>query len=372
MKKTWVEVSRSALRKNIRAIKTHIKPAQVMAVVKSNAYGHDATMVAKTIASDVAWFGVDDVDEGMALRKAGIKKPVLVMGYVLHDRLADCAKHRLSIVAYNLETLAAIKKLRGRFNIHIKIETGTTRQGIEGHELEAFVRRAQAIPSVTIEGIYTHFANIEDTTDTAYALGQLRMFERTRNTFARWGVDMTVTHTAASAAAILYPETHFDLVRLGIALYGFWPSKETKVSAAYRSKGLSFKPAMTWKTIVAQVKYVKKGTPVSYGLTERVPHDARIAVLPVGYWDGFDRGLSSVGHALIRGHRCKIIGRVCMNMTMVDVSDVPGVKPEDEVVLLGRQGKEEISAEEIATHLGTIQYEVVTRINPLIQRMLVI
>jgi alanine racemase len=372
--KTWVEVSRSALRSNAQAIVAHVKPANVMAVVKSNAYGHGLVEVAKTVLPDVQWFGVDAVEEGIALRKAEIKKPVLILGYTRLERLQDCAKHGLSFVAYNVETLKKLKRLGGKpgaFKIHIPIETGTTRQGLAGDELEAFVKLAMSIPCVTIEGVQTHFANIEDTTDPSYAMGQLKKYQSALRDLKRLGVEPPVTHTAASAAAIVYPETRFNLVRLGIALYGHWPSKETQIAAKMRTHGVTLKPTLTWKTIVAQVKDVKRGTPVSYGLTERVSRDSVVAVLPVGYWDGVDRGFSSVGNALVRGHRCKVLGRVCMNMMMVDVTDVPGVKPEDEVVLIGTQGSETITAEEAAAKVGTIQYELLTRINPVIERRLV-
>jgi alanine racemase len=372
MKRTWVEVSKSALLHNIKSIKTHVNPTPVMAVVKANAYGHDPLIVAKTVASEAAWFGVDDLDEAIQLRKAGIKKPILVLGYIRMNRLADCAKFSVSFVAYNLETLKTLKKLKakkGAFKIHVKLETGTTRQGITvGENLEVFIRLAQTIPSVHVEGALTHFANIEDTTDPSFAMGQIKTYEKGLAQIKRLGVTIDVRHTAASAGAILYPQTQYDLIRFGMSLYGHWSSKETKVSAAYRSKSLTFKPALTWKTIVAQVKDVKKNTPVSYGLTERVSRDSKIAVLPVGYWDGFPRSLSSVGHVLVRGRRCKVVGRVCMNMMMVDVTDVSGVKVEEEVVLIGTQGSETISAEELAGWAGTIQYEFLTRINPLIER----
>lgn len=374
-KRTWVEVSKSALLHNVKSIKMHVAPTPVMAVVKANAYGHDPLLVAKTVASEAAWFGVDDLDEAIQLRKAGLKKPILILGYVRMNRLADCAKFSVSFVAYNLETLKTLKKLKakkGAFKIHIAIETGTTRQGVHvGDDLNAFVRLAQTIPSVKIEGAHTHFANIEDTTDPSYAMGQLKLYEKGLSQIKKMGVTLDLRHTAASAGAILYPQTKFDLIRLGMSLYGHWSSKETKVSAAYRSKTLTLTPAATWKTIIAQVKHVKKNTPVSYGCTERVSRDSKIAVLPVGYWDGFPRSLSSVGHVLIRGHRCKVVGRVCMNMVMVDITDVPGVKMEDEVVLIGAQGSETITAEELAGWAGTIQYEFLTRINPLIERKLV-
>lgn len=375
MAKTWVEISKSSLLHNIRAVKRHVAPAMVMAVVKANAYGHGMGCVAKTVSRDADWFGVDDVDEALELRRLGLKHPILALGYTRLNRLRDCAKRRISFVAYNMETLTSLKRLGGKpgsYRIHIPIETGTTRQGLAGDDLEAFVAHAITIPSVMIEGVHTHFANIEDTTDPSYAKRQLKQYQQALARLKRMGVVPEVRHTAASAASIIYPETRFDAVRLGIALYGHWPSKETLVSASYRSSVLDLKPSLAWKTIVAQVKDVKQGTPVSYGLTERVPRDAKIAVIPVGYWDGYDRGLSSVGQVLIRGRRCKVMGRVCMNMMMADVSDVPGVKPEDEVVLIGSQGRETVTAEDIAATCGTIQYEFLARINPMIERILVV
>jgi alanine racemase len=176
-------------------------------------------------------------------------------------------------------------------------------------------------------------------------------------------------HTASTAASILYSDTHFDMVRTGIGLYGLWPSEDTRRRSQHR---LTLKPVLSWKTIVAQVKDVRKGTPVSYGLTERVRRDSKVAVLPIGYADGFDRVANSKrGHVLVGGRRCKVLGRVCMNMAMVDVTDVARVRPEDEVVLIGQQGRERIAAEELAALAGTINYEIVTRINWDIPRMMI-
>jgi alanine racemase len=168
----------------------------------------------------------------------------------------------------------------------------------------------------------------------------------------------------------LLPETYFNLVRIGIAIYGIWPSDTVHRAVEKKVPSLHLKPVLTWKTVVAQIKTVTKGTAVGYGFSERVARDTVIAVLPVGYWDGYGRYQSSKGHVLIRGRRCKVVGRICMNMCMVDVTDVPGIRVEDEVILLGRKGKESVPAEEIADHADSIAYEIVTRINPLIPRMI--
>jgi alanine racemase len=369
--KVWVEVSRSALLQNVRSVREAAKPAKIMAVVKSNAYGHGMAGVAACVRREVDWFGVDSVDEALELRKKGIRKPILILGYVPPERLFECAKHRLSFAAYNMETLRTIAKMRARraaFSVHLKIETGTARQGLCGAELERFARAAQKTPSIAIQGAYTHYANVEDTTDPSYAMRQLKRFHGELARLAALGIRPPVIHTACSAAAILYPETRFDMIRLGISLYGHWSSKETMAVARQKRLKIELTPALAWKTVVAQVKSVPKGTPVSYGLTETVSRPSKLAVLPIGYWDGLDRGLSSVGCALIRGRRCKIMGRVCMNMTVVDVTDVRSVRAGDEVTLIGKQGSEVITAEEIASKIGSISYEVLTRINPVIER----
>ncbi len=383
--KTWVEISRSDVLANLKALKGHIGDSGLMAVVKSNAYGHGLVETAKIAEkAGIAWLSVDNVDEGMALRKAGLKTPILLLGYTLNDRLADCVKHGLSFVAYNLETVRALRRLRlppvGKHPknkakaayVHLPIETGTTRQGTEGDELRALVRALKKTPGVIIEGVSTHYANIEDTTDTTYAKSQLARYCSALELLHEEGIDPPWKHTACSAAALLYPETLFNVARTGIAMYGLWPSKETlAIAKSGKASKVTLKPALTWKTVIAQVKEVKKGTPVSYGLTERTAHDSIIAVIPVGYWDGFDRKLSGIATVLVRGKRCKVMGRICMNMCMIDVTDVPGVRVEDEVVLLGSQGGETVSAEDVAAKAGTINYEIVTRINPTLPRIVV-
>ena len=224
---------------------------------------------------------------------------------------------------------------------------------------------------VVIEGASTHFANIEDTSDHSYAEEQLQKFRDGLSIMAKEGIDPLWKHAACSAATVLFPDTYFNLVRLGISMYGLWSSKETLVVARKEHCTLDIVPVMTWKTVVAQIKRVTKGTSVGYGLTGRVTRASRIAVIPVGYWDGYDRGLSNIGAVLVRGKRCRIVGRICMNMFMVDVTDVKNVRVEDEVVLLGAQGRENVSAENIARDTGTINYEIVTRINPQISRIVV-
>jgi len=374
--KTWVEINKKVLQSNIRQFQELIgKKVMLMAVVKANAYGHGLIEIAKiAVNSGADWLGVDSVDEAINLRKAGIKTPILILGYTLLSRLKDVVKYDLRQTVYNKETVQGLalnnKKVKP-LKIHLKIETGTSRQGLEKEELLELAKFINKFPNIEIEGAHTHYANIEDTTDHSYAQQQLERFKQAIELLEKNKIKIPIKHTACSAAIILFPETYFDMVRLGISMYGLWPSRETFVSAKEKGRKLNLEPALTWKTKIAQIKQVKAGTPISYGLTERVSNNSKIAVLPVGYWDGYDRKLSGIGNVLIKGKRCKVLGRVCMNMIMVDVSHIPDIKLENEVVLLGKQGKEEITADELAQKIGTINYEIITRINPLIPRIII-
>jgi len=300
----------------------------------------------------------------------------MVMGYVPLDRLAGVVDHDLDLVVYNEAALEPLERAAAQADrparVHLKIETGTHRQGIAEADVPSFAGRVDASPGLELRGISTHFANIEDTTDHGFARTQIEAFERVHATLREAGHEVPLRHAACSAAALLFDRTHLDLARVGISLYGLWPSKETYVSCLEHGRPtLDLRPVMSWKTRVAQVKAVPEGAFVGYGCTYRTTRDSRIAVLPVGYFEGYDRGLSGVAHVLVRGRRAPVRGRVCMNMCMVDVTDVPGVEVEDEVVLLGRQGDERISAEQLAQWCGTITYEIVCRIHPSLPRVVV-
>jgi alanine racemase len=374
----WVEISAPALRNNVAEFRRRLgEKVKLGAVVKSNAYGHGMLEVAAmATAAGADWLCVNQVDEGVALRQAGHETPILVMGYVELGRLADVVRHGLTPVIYNPETVDRLEALgaqAGRqVRIHVKVETGTHRQGVLERDLPAFAQRIHGSPHLVLEGMTTHFANIEDTTDHSMAEAQIAAFERAQASLAGPAGAVPVRHAACSAATLLFTRTHLDLARIGISMYGLWPSKETYVSLLERGKpALDLRPVLTWKTRVAQVKDVPEGAYVGYGCTWRAGRDSRIAVLPVGYFEGYDRGLSGLAHVLVRGRRAPLRGRVCMNMCMVDVTDIPGVGVEDEVVLLGRQGEERIPAEQVAAWCGTISYEVVSRIHPALPRLVV-
>ena len=377
MYRSWVEINKKVLQHNIEQFQKLIgDKIELVAIVKANAYGHGLVEIAKiAVSSGVNWLGVDSIDEALKLRKTGIDAPILILGYTLLSKLKEIIKYDLRQVVYNKETIVELAKQatkqKKKIKIHLKVETGTLRQGLKKEELLELARFIKKHSQIQIEGIYTHYANIEDTTDYDFAQLQLKRFKQAVDLLEKNDIKVPIKHTACSAAIILFPETYFNMVRLGISMYGLWPSKETFVSAQEKNQRINLEPILTWKTRIAQIKNIKAGDPVGYGLTERVSRDSKIAVLPVGYWDGYDRKLSGVGNVLIKGKRCKLLGRVCMNMVVVDVTDVIDAKLEDEVIILGKRGKEEITVEEIAQKIGTINYEVVTRINPLIPRIIV-
>ncbi|NOX37447.1 MAG: alanine racemase [Calditrichaeota bacterium] len=377
---TWVEISESAYVQNLKFFRKRIGTGVELAVVvKANAYGHGWQQIAHLAARHGAdSFCVHSLDEALKLRSAGFQQDVLIMSHVPFARLEEAIRGKFRLVIFNQEDLVAVDAASRRLGIpvriHLKLETGTYRQGIDADHLPGFLDALQQMSFVQLEGVYTHFANIEDTTNHDYAWLQLTRFQEMLQTIRERGVHPLKKHTACSAAILLFPETHFDMVRLGISQYGLWPSRETFVSYKIRftENGEDvLQPVLTWKTRVVQIKDVPAESTIGYGRTYQTTRPTRIAVLPVGYSDGYDRRLSNQSYVLIRGKRAPVRGRICMNLTMVDVTDIPGVQLEDEVVLIGRQGNEQIRADDLAGMIGTIHYEVVTRINWDIPRIVV-
>ncbi len=367
----WCEIDTDALSNNIRTFRRLVGPDVLLSpTVKSNAYGHDAVITGKAfLAGGADWLCVHALEEARRLRQAGVAAPLYVMGPVALSDLEEAVALDVRMVAYNFETIDRLEALNLPMKLHLKIETGNHRQGLELPELLALARRIKRCPKLEIEGLASHFANIEDTTHHQYARQQLDLFEKALSALRAEGFAVPVPHLSNSAAALLWPERVFRMARLGIAAYGLWPSPETQVAAVLRDRGdLQLCPALTWKTRIAQVREVPAGAFVGYGLSYMTTHKTRLAILPVGYADGYDRGLSNLGHVLIAGQRAPIRGRVCMNLTIVDVTDIPEAKLEDEAVLLGRQGDLCITAEQLAGWASTIHYEMIARIREGIPR----
>jgi len=377
MEFTRVEISRSAIAHNLAQFR-RIAPGSLLApVIKANAYGHGLLHVARILKDAGAdWLCVNAIYEAATLRAAGVDLPIYVLGYVSAEEYGAAADLGVSAVAYNSEMvrgLSSVAAARGkRVPLHVKVETGNNRQGLVPGEAIELARLIRSLPGVEFQGVSSHYADIEDTTDHSFAHSQLSRFQEACEGMRQAGFAPKSRNFSNSAAAILWPETHFDMVRLGISLYGMWPSKETYVAAVLLKRHeIVLKPALTFKTVVAQVKTVPAGQFVGYGRSFQATHDIRLAVLPVGYYDGYDRGMSNHGYVLINGKIAPIRGRVCMNMTMVDASDVGEVGPGSEVLLIGQSDGHSVTPEQIAAWTNTINYEVTTRINERIPRTVV-
>jgi len=371
---SWIEIDGERLRTNIDTFKKLVgSGTALMVVVKANAYGHGLEVVTPIIAEQADWLGVNSVDEALAVTRLGVEKPIAILGHTDPDQIEQVVRNGYRQVLYRLDVAQALSEWAAKLNapakVHIKIETGTNRQGVAPSEIEGFVGAIQKLPGVEIEGAYTHFANIEDTLDPSFARSQSRKFQEALAALERAGARPQHVHASATAGAVLYPELSFTMARVGIGAYGIWPSRETRLAARERGRNVTLSPVLTWKTRVAQVKQVNTGDYVGYGLTYQATRPMQLVVLPIGYYDGYDRKLSNAGRALVRGRAVPVIGRVAMNMTMLDVTDV-GAQLDDEVVLLGQQGDAEIHAEDLAEKIGSIPYEVLARLNPLIPRIL--
>lgn len=373
--KTWVEVSGDSLRDNLNALRKIVgQERKIACVVKANAYGHGIIEVARILEREsIDFLAVDNIKEALLLKNSGILTPILILGYIELADLKEAILSDFSFVCYNQETLKKIISLSlpKPAKIHLKIETGLNRQGVAKKEIPLFASMIKKAPKVLLEGISTHFANIEDTLEPSFAKEQIAGFREGIRLVRKSGLNPKYIHAAASAGAILYGEAGFNMVRTGIALYGLWPSRETKIALKMRKRSLILKPVLAWKSLVSQVKEIKTGESVGYGRTWSAPRKSKIAVIPVGYSDGYDRKLSNSARVIIKGRFAPVIGRVAMNMIVVDVTEIVNVSIEDEVTLIGKSGPNEVTADELAQKADTINYEVVSRINPLLPRVIV-
>jgi alanine racemase len=378
---TRAEIDLAALAHNYRELRRVTSPgAAVMAVVKADGYGHGAVPIAQVaLENGAAYLAVARFDEAVRLRQSGIDAPILLFGHSLpsHVKYMISSDIRASVnsltVAQRLSAEAA--RTGGILRVHVKVDTGMGRLGLVCNDAAAHAAVAdplpcvardvlaiEALPNLEVEGVFTHFANA-DSKDKAHAGQQFSLFMDLLEILQKKGFQPPLRHAANSAAIIEMPETHLDLVRPGIAQYGLWPSDEVD-----RGR-IDLQPVMSIKSAVIHLKEVSTGFAVSYGSTHVTPRPTRMATIPIGYADGFDRVLSSKGCMLVKGVRAPILGRVCMDLTVIDVGHIPAVDMEDEVVILGRQETEEITAEEIAELAGTINYEIVSCITSRVSRI---
>lgn len=371
---TWVEINRSALNHNLQAFRRVIGPkTKLMAVVKSNAYGHGFLEVAKFCDAQKAvdLLAVVNLDEALALRQNKIKKPILILTFFELEKLkklpADFFK-KTAFPVYDLQTAKALNCLAAKkginIKVHLKIDVGTSRIGFLSKDIlnEKMLNSLKSLKNITIEGVFSHLAASEE--NLTYTKKQIKTFERILSQLKKEGINPPLKHLACTASTLAAPPSRFNAVRLGLGLYGLWPSPQTK-----NRNGIDLKQALSWHTRLIQVKKLPKNTPIGYGCAYITKRPTQLGIIPVGYWDGLDRKLSNCGQILVKGQKCPILGRICMNLTMIDLTGL-AAKTGDKVTLLGRQGKNEISAEDLAKKIGTINYEVVTRINPLLPRII--
>jgi alanine racemase len=365
----WAEIDLAALASNISEVRKITNPtSKIMAVVKANGYGHGAVEVSRTVlAGGADWLGVARLDEGLTLREAGIEAPILILGYLPPEQSSDVVRSCLSQAVYTSDMALALAEAASaqgtQAKVHLKIDTGMGRIGwVAGPGAVREILTLARNRHLEIEGIFTHFA-AADLADKAYTKEQLVKFTKLIEELRRNGLEIPIKHAANSAALMEMPETHLDLVRAGIIMYGLYPSDEVN-----RSR-VKLRPVMSLKAKVAYVKEVPAGFKVSYGCTHSTQNNTVIATLPLGYADGYSRLLSSKGCALLHGRRAPVIGRVCMDQVMVDVGHIPGTAVGDEAVLIGRQGDQEITTDEIAGLLGTINYEIVCMVSHRVPRV---
>lgn len=375
----WAEIDLSAIAENTRELRRITRPeARLMAVVKADAYGHGAKEVARAaLSAGASVLGVARLGEAISLRDAGISAPILIFSYTSPEDAETLVRLDLAQSVFDVQTAMAFSQqaqaLGQPIHLHLKVDTGMGRLGIltdngtgmsvSSDAVDA-ARTIASLPGIILEGLSTHFA-AADSADKNFTNYQFKRFTDFIARLTAAGIDIPIKHAANSAAIIDHPETHLDMVRAGIAIYGLKPSSEVNLAK------LRLTPAMTLKSRIVQLKCVGEGFPVSYGMTWTSKRPTAIATVPVGYADGFSRRLSNIGEMLVRGRRAPIRGRVCMDHTMIDVGDIAEARTGDEVVIFGRQDGAEISAEEVAEQLGTINYEVTAALTARVARVFV-
>ena len=364
---TIAEIDLEALMHNYRTLRQLLAPSvKVLAVVKADAYGHGAVPVSRRLEElGVDFLGVATVQEGVEIRQAGVQSPIIILSGVYPEEMGDVLHYELTPMLFRLETAeilsAEAKKIEKTIPVHLKVDTGMGRIGVHYQDVTGFVTTLRNYENLKIEGVASHFATADEE-DASFVEEQLQRFSWSVEQLGKIGVTPTYCHVANSAALFRQPAAHFNVVRPGIMLYGSYPSP------LFREK-ISLRAVMSWKSRVADLKSVPAGFPISYGRTYVADRASRIAAIPVGYADGYSRLLSNRGEVLIKGRRAAVVGRVCMDWTMVDVTQIPDVGVGDEVVLLGRQMDEAITAEELSERIGTIPYEVLCSVGKRVPRI---
>lgn len=362
---TFAEIDIGAIRHNLEIIAHIVKSdTKILGVVKADAYGHGMTEVSKAIADCVDYFGVASIDEAANLRRMGIKKPILVVGAILPEEIEGVLRFNVIQTVSDMDVPRKLSKIARAKNktvkVHVKIDTGMGRIGFWHENAIGFIKKIAGLKNIVIDGIFTHFPNAE--ADKVFTYSQISNFKRLVEDLWDNNIDIPVKHTANSIGLVDFKDSHMNMVRPGLMMYGIYPKKSLM-------KNIYLRPALTFKTKIIYLKSAPKGRPISYGMTYVTRKPTKIATIPVGYGDGYSRHFSNKAEVLIKGVRCPIVGRVCMDMSMVDVGHLKNVKIGDDVILIGRQGREIIRAEELAGLINTIPYEVLCNIGHRVPRI---
>ncbi len=366
--RTYAKIDLDAIEHNILEVKKRIeKGVKVLAVIKADGYGHGATILGEFLKNQVDYYGVATIEEAIELRDNGIELPILILGYTSPSQYIELVKNDITQTIYSLEMAKEISKVaklcKKAAKIHIALDTGMTRIGLEPNEAGVIeLQKILSLSNVVVEGLFTHFS-CADETDKAYSKLQMERYDNFINLLDERSINIPIKHICNSAGIMEFNHHRFDMVRSGIITYGLYPSEEVNKSA------IELKPALEWKAHVVNVKTVDKGCGVSYGKTYITKGKTKIATISVGYADGYPRALSSKGRVLISGEYAPIIGRVCMDQMMVDVTHIDNVEIEDEVILVGKDKDKSISVEELAYLAGSFNYEFVCGICKRVKRI---
>lgn len=368
--RTWIEIDTKVISHNILELKKNLPPdVKCLSVVKSNAYGHslvDFSLEVEKIGVD--YFGVDSIVEAISMRNVGIKTPILVLGYTLPEMITKALEFDIDIAVSTFECISEIIKLNldKKIKIHIKIDTGMHRQGFQESQIDELISVLKSSTDVIfVTGLFTHFAAVKNPVFIEYTQKQLESFKVAIYKFNKNSFS-PIIHASASGGLLVFPEANFDMVRFGIGQYGIWPADEVRQISEVK---VNLKPILEWKTLLGEIKKIEKGSRIGYDLTHELNRDSVIAVCPIGYWHGYPRSLSDRGTVLVNGKKVPVLGRVSMDMIVIDITEVEDAKVGDVVTLIGSDSSNTIEAYDLATMAGCSVYELVTRINPLIKRI---
>jgi alanine racemase len=376
--KTYIEINKNNLLHNLDVFRK-LTGKKLMFVVKANAYGHGLKEIVEITRNTemIDYYAVDTVTEALTVKAVDDRKKILVLGWSDAEELETLLINGFETIAPSEDFLAQADEMAGKLDVnaavHLKVETGTARLGMEPSRV-VDIFNDRPYKNTRIAALYSHFANIEDTTDHSYARHQMEIYNDVLSRIDSHGL---MKHFSCSASALLFPRTYYDIVRVGISSYGYWPSKQTYVSYLEQNRNgrgehkIELKPVLSWYSKVAQVKTLETGDPVGYGLSYRTFNRTKIVVVPVGYYDGYDRRFSNIATVFVKGIKAPVRGRICMDMFMAEVTHIENIYQGDRVTLLGIEGTDSIDADDLAEISGSINYEILARINPLIPRVVV-